>query len=383
MPHLPLPEGHIVTDNKQSQARRIGLGALSAVLLIMVGLFFLPDPAVEPAPEAVVTTQEAVAPAPVVSDAAPATPELETPLAPRFDTFRVELDGAMLIAGRAMPGQQVDVVLGGVVIAQVIADASGNFVAFAQAGPADVPRRLSLLVDPDGAAIMSETSYIVAPIAPVQQVASAPPSPAVVAPPPEDVAPEPDVAGGAPDAPAVPTVLQADQAGISVVQAAPQPVANVALDAITYDPDGDIQLTGRATGPGEVQVYLDNQPIVTSPVTQTGDFRVDLPQVATGIYTLRIDEVNAAGSVVSRIETPFKREEAGDVAAALAEETTRVGFEVAVRTVQPGETLWAIAEQNLGQGIFYVKVFEANRDLIRDPDLIYPGQIFRIPNNAD
>ena len=85
------------------------------------------------------------------------------------------------------------------------------------------------------------------------------------------------------------------------------------------------------------------------------------------------------GDVVSRLETPLKREQAEDVAAVLAEETSRVGFDVAVKTVQPGATLWAIAEENLGDGIFYVEVFEANADLIKNPDLIYPGQIFRIP----
>ena len=51
--------------------------------------------------------------------------------------------------------------------------------------------------------------------------------------------------------------------------------------------------------------------------------------------------------------------------------------------MQPGATLWAIAEENLGDGIFFVEVFEANSDLIKDPDLIYPGQIFRIPEKSE
>ena len=50
-------------------------------------------------------------------------------------------------------------------------------------------------------------------------------------------------------------------------------------------------------------------------------------------------------------------------------------------TVQPGFTLWSIAKENFGDGILYVQVFEANRDKIRDPDLIYPGQVFSIPAN--
>jgi len=179
---------------------------------------------------------------------------------------------------------------------------------------------------------------------------------------------------------AAPTVLQADADGVRIVQDGSRDGAgNVALDAITYDPEGEVQLSGRATGDGAVQIYIDNQPVTTSSVTAGGDWQIELPQIDTGIYTLRIDEVDIDGAVVSRLETPFKREERQEVAAVLAEETNADGFEVAVKTVQPGATLWAIAEENLGSGIFYVAIFEANNDLIRDPDLIYPGQIFRIP----
>ncbi|HCB52616.1 MAG TPA: peptigoglycan-binding protein LysM, partial [Rhodobacter sp.] len=48
-------------------------------------------------------------------------------------------------------------------------------------------------------------------------------------------------------------------------------------------------------------------------------------------------------------------------------------------TVQPGFTLWGIAQENFGSGILYVQVYEANRDKIKNPDLIYPGQIFTLP----
>ena len=297
------------------------------------------------------------------------------PAAPQFDTFRVEPDGAMVIAGRAGPGQLVDVILAGRAIDRVTADGSGSFVALPMAGPSDQPRRLSLLADPDGDAIPSDTSFIVAPIAAPVVVAEVPAP--VDAPALDDAAeaPPPPVATTQP-APA-PTVLQADADGVRVVQDGPQD--NVALDAITYDPDGKVQLSGRAIGDGSVQVYIDNAPLTTSQVTQGGDWQIALPEIETGVYTLRIDEVDADGDVVSRLETPFKREEPAEVAAVLAEETAVDGFEVAVKTVQPGATLWAIAEENLGDGILYIEVFAANRDLIRDPNLIYPGQIFRIP----
>jgi len=48
-------------------------------------------------------------------------------------------------------------------------------------------------------------------------------------------------------------------------------------------------------------------------------------------------------------------------------------------TVQPGDTLSKIAKANLGNASDYVKIFEANRDQLSDPDKIKPGQILRIP----
>jgi nucleoid-associated protein YgaU len=187
-----------------------------------------------------------------------------------------------------------------------------------------------------------------------------------------------------PDAPAQTsqTVLLADDSGVKVLQrptvpgAAPQVMSTVALDAITYSDAGEVELTGRAVGDGFVRVYLDNAPIITSRITQDGSWRTDLPQVDTGVYTLRIDEVSNDGTVTSRMETPFKREDE-TVLAAVEQETAAP--RVRAVTVQPGSTLWAISREAYGEGILYVRVFEANADRIRDPDLIFPGQVFTLP----
>ena len=47
--------------------------------------------------------------------------------------------------------------------------------------------------------------------------------------------------------------------------------------------------------------------------------------------------------------------------------------------VQPGESLWRIARATYGKGVRYTVIYAANRDQIRDPNLIYPGQVFVIP----
>lgn len=48
-------------------------------------------------------------------------------------------------------------------------------------------------------------------------------------------------------------------------------------------------------------------------------------------------------------------------------------------TVKAGDTLSAIAKEHLGNASAYMKIFEANRDQLSDPDKIKPGQVLRIP----
>jgi nucleoid-associated protein YgaU len=49
--------------------------------------------------------------------------------------------------------------------------------------------------------------------------------------------------------------------------------------------------------------------------------------------------------------------------------------------IQSGDTLWAIASKFLGNGSKYPEIFEANREVIKGLDKIYPGQKIRIPLN--
>ena len=185
---------------------------------------------------------------------------------------------------------------------------------------------------------------------------------------------QPDVA----DAPAV--ILSTDD-GVEVLQSAgrePEVLDQIALDAITYEDAGAVALTGRGSADEFVRVYIDNQPIRTTEVTPDGRWRVDLPDVDSGTYTLRVDAVDSEGTVTSRVESPFRREDPALLAQAI--ERGEAAATVQVVTVQPGNTLWAIARDRYGEGPAYVRVFEANRDRIRDPDLIYPGQVFSIPN---
>ena len=176
-----------------------------------------------------------------------------------------------------------------------------------------------------------------------------------------------------------PVVMIADNEGVRIIQSeAERTESDVALDTISYDDEGEINLAGRGKPAGFVRIYLDNTPISTAAMDETGQWHTALSEIDPGIYTLRVDQLDTKGQVSSRLETPFKRESLETLQAQLLalEDPARIN----VVTVQPGNTLWAIARERYGLGILYVRVFQANRDKIRDENLIYPGQIFELPD---
>ena len=179
-----------------------------------------------------------------------------------------------------------------------------------------------------------------------------------------------------------PTVLLADSEGVKVVQSGktgPNVMTDVMFDTINYSKDGDVAVTGRGAPDSIVHFYLDNSPVASTAVDQTGYWSADLSDVEAGVYTLRLDQLDQSGKVSSRIESPFKREDRSVLVDQMQDIASPARINVI--TVQPGNTLWAISRERYGRGILYVQVFDANKDKIRDPDLIYPGQIFDLPDS--
>ncbi|WP_323784711.1 LysM peptidoglycan-binding domain-containing protein [Thalassovita sp.] len=402
-------------------------------------------------------------------------PAAGLPTPPSFDVVRVESDGTALVAGIALDGDQVEVLVDRVAIAKVEPGSDGKFVAFLTLPPSDKPRMMTLLMRAGDAQIPSEDQVIIAPVKAVVSDSPADETNTVVA---ADTAQaeetgitaeagketvEPQVAASEPagaqssapesvqnetvetgqkvgetetgiaassmqpdtaepgrsesqdtklamadpapaevqsaptptSAPsAAPAVLIAGKDGVSVVQPA-QPGTNLTdlvLDAISYSDTGAVDLTGRGAASMGVRAYLNNTAQASAEIGSDSAWKIRLSDVAPGVYTLRIDQVDASGKVTSRVETPFKREAEEKIAAASANaarqqantadpEAARTAPPIRVITVQPGHTLWAIAKDNYGEGTLYVRLFEANRNLIRDPDLIYPGQVFDIPRD--
>lgn len=317
--------------------------------------------------------------------------------APVIDVVRVDPDGNAVIAGTAPPGSRVVLMMDDVEIEAPQAGPDGGFVSLLTLPMSDSPRVLTLRAEQDGRIALSTDQIIIAP---------SPATASPVPPPPAAGAPaSPPAAGSAPqtdqlvaeapanpaappspeEAPARPTdpaVFRSGTDGVEVLQSPdlPDPVpARVTLDTISYSTEGAVMLRGTSRRDTVVRVYLDNRPVTDLATNARGRFRGEIGAVEPGLYTLRLDEVDAGGRVLSRLETPFKRE-APEALQPVAPTADKAGSPVRAVTVQTGDTLWAISRERYGEGVLYVKVVEANRDSIRDPDLIYPGQVFAIPD---
>ncbi|RMF35718.1 MAG: LysM peptidoglycan-binding domain-containing protein, partial [Alphaproteobacteria bacterium] len=279
---------------------------------------------------------------------------------PAFDLVRVERDGTTIIAGRADPDVQIDISFDGEVRESVRTSSRGDFVAMLFTELKQDPQELRLIARAEGPAVTYSEDTVI-----------------VLAPPP---------AAEEAETPALPAVVRAGPERVELVQP-PRPggVDQVVLDTISYDKIGAVVLSGRGRPDASLRIYTDNRNVATLRVSPTGEWQAVLPDIAPGRYTLRIDELDRTGTrVSSRMETPFQRDIPADIRGTDQALPAVVREEVAgtIYVVQPGNNLWRIARKHLGKGIRYTYIFMANRDQIRDPDLIYPGQIFDIPPRA-
>jgi nucleoid-associated protein YgaU len=327
-------------------------------------------PGAEPGADAA-DTAAATAAAPAAEEGA-AVPFAPTDGLPAFDVVRLTPDGRATVAGRADPDTEVRLLVDGAEVARAMAGATGRFAALFDLPPSQAPRLLTLETrNASGGMTPSPGSVILGPV-----VASA-----LAEAVPEVGAGSAGEAGGAGGLPPAPAVILAEASGVRVVQpgvgaaAAPE---GIRIDAISSDAGGRMSISGSAEGGGFARLYADNAEIVTVIISE-GGWRAPLPGDAPARFTLRVDQVDAAGNVIARTETEVTRETREELEGLLVEEVRAGDAGAVLVTVQRGFTLWRIARETYGKGILYVKVFEANRDQIRDPDLIYPGQVFSVP----
>jgi len=277
-----------------------------------------------------------------------------------FDIVRVEPTGEIVVAGRAKPGATVRLLNKGVVIAQVTADANGQFAFVPPALPVG-DHLLSLEIGGVAASPVSQTVAVSVPANRAGDVVVALTEP------------------GAPT-----RILSEQRAPAS---AAP---ASVTLNIRTVEVDnaGGFYATGTGVPGSTIRLSLNGAPVTIVTANAEGRWSLKVERgMAPGAYSVRADQLDTAGRILAHAEVPF------DYPARLAANAARgikgsasvsdaVVTDLQSVTVQRGDSLWRISQRMLGDGQRYTQIYAANTTQIRKPSLIFPNQILVVPQTG-
>ncbi|MGZ5911315.1 MAG: LysM peptidoglycan-binding domain-containing protein [Reyranella sp.] len=270
---------------------------------------------------------------------------------PTFDVARIGPDGRAVIAGRAQAGAKIVLLDGGKEIAQGQADANGEWVILAQEPPLAVGQHeLRVIQHIEGRAPVTSDQVVVA-IVPDQKQPATPSG-----------AKEETLVMIAPSSGA-PTLVQPPSA------AGVPKSGDLVMSTLDYDENGHVTVTGKATPGAVVRGYVNDKLVAEGQTGLDGTWRLaPTNPVDVGKHKLRLDRLTKDGKPVARLELPFERV---PVAPAAGDS----GRLVVVR----GDSLWNIARAHYGHGMHHTLIYGANKEQIRDPDLIYPGQVLSLP----
>lgn len=389
-----------------------------------------PQPAAPPA-----ATQSPNAPAPAapsgVTAAAPSpgAPADQAPAdraKPSFDVVRVEPTGEMVVAGRCAADCAVELTANGKTHETSKADAQGQFTMTpAPLAPGDYQLGLAV-TQPDGNTIVSDQTLTVSvpkpPSKDVVVVLNKPGAPSQIlqrpgaAPADPKVAGAPDAAGPSAFAPAAASPASAPERARAAVG------GKLAIVAVETE-NGRFFAQGSGPADGRLRLYLNNAPVASAIIGGDGRWSLRVERgLAPGSYVVRADQLDPkSAQVVARAEATFTyagtpaapaplasaapagqpsgaQPSAGAADGAATLETPRtaaatpapaasdaanpvVGAIGAVK-VERGDSLWRISRSNYGAGARYTVIYQANDGQIRNPNLIYPGQVFVLPSES-
>lgn len=361
--------------------------------------------------------QQQAAATPVPEKPAEPAPAPAGPVAPTFDVVRAEGDGSVVVAGKAAPNAKVDVVQGATVFGSTTAGPDGDFAIVLNdpLKPGNYQLQLRSTSPANGVIASVQTAVVAIPEKPNGQVLALVEEPGKAAtllsvPKAEEKTGD---EAKAQEAPSVPAGAQAaaPQETASAAQptesaAEPAPGApKVAVGAVEID-GGKVFVAGTADPGRKVRAYANEILLGEAVTSEKGQFLVEATRdLPVGDYTVRVDLLDADGSeVIARAAVPFQREP-GEAVAAVAPSVPDAASPVAQQdaasadkaptTVAPkleqvdhaviirrGDSLWRISRRVYGHGMRYSTIYLANQQQIRNPDRIWPGQVFKVPQKS-
>ncbi|MFD1794097.1 Ig-like domain-containing protein [Ochrobactrum teleogrylli] len=309
---------------------------------------------------------------------------------PIFDVLRVEPDGSVVIAGKAMPNSDVEVVAGASVLGKAKAGPNGDFVVVLDDPLKPGDHQLVLRASgQDKVATSAQTAIVSVPDSKSGQVLALVEEPGaasrlITKPEAAPAQPADSASGPSNGAATAPTPGESSQAK-------PAEELPIAIEAVEIEGDA-IFVAGNAKGGNRVIVHANDILIGSSAVSPEGRFLVQSTQpLAVADYIIRADLLDNANRIVATARVPFRREAGANISAVAPAASGAAPAEAGAEDkaalqkvdgsviIRRGDNLWTISKRAYGKGTRYTTIYLANREQIRNPDLIWPGQVFHMP----
>jgi nucleoid-associated protein YgaU len=164
---------------------------------------------------------------------------------------------------------------------------------------------------------------------------------------------------------------------------------SIAVEAVEIE-GASVFIAGHARGGQTVNISANELLLGTAIITPEGRYLVQTQQpLAVGDYIIRADLMDKGGKVLATARVPFRRVEGEKIAAVAPSAPVQEDAQAAEPQpleeaegsviIRKGDNLWTISKRTYGSGLRYTTIYLSNRDQIKNPDLIWPGQVFVMP----
>ena len=261
-----------------------------------------------------------------------------------FDIVRISKTGDIVMAGKSEPNETIELLDGEEIIAEVISDENGEWIWVSELSVKSGIKKFKLQYKNNlNTSSISDQTVIVL------------------------------FDNKSNNVPKVARVLNSDVENIDMLNLKKINDA-ITLDFLSYSPSGLIILSGRTISNTEIEILNSTEVLGKTKSDENGVWKFivkknDYSNEEISIKTKINEEILMLTYDQTEIQKRFKK--------------TNFEFYDDRIVVQKGNSLWRIARKTLGGGVFYTEIYKNNLTKIKNPNLIYPGQVFNIPTKRN
>ena len=251
-----------------------------------------------------------------------------------FDIVRLDKTGDVVIAGKTIPNIKVDILDGNEILASVFSDSNGDWVWISDNPLPEGIKRFNLKHFDGEHEFFSHQNIII--LREKNKYLSS-------------------------------KILKFSKTSSIEIINNKKKILGLSLDIAEYLDEDSLMLTGRTKPNAKVKLFFSDNFIKDSTSDNRGVWKIELKNFEFTDNNLIVTTEIEGQKITLRTKIFEKKIDPNFI------------FEKEV-IVKNGNSLWRIARKTLGGGVYYSEIYKSNMKEIENPDLIFPGQVFNIPN---